>query len=89
MTHKTSVQIVKTSEKKQKTSVQIVRLLRDNPIYTAETIAKRLGKSTRAIEMQLAKLSQQQIISHDGPNKGGRWIVKIKQSQERFDNVQE
>lgn len=89
LTKKTSVQIVKTSEKKQKTSVQIVKLLRDNPTYTAETIAKLLGKTTRAIEMQLAKLSQQQIISHDGPNKGGRWIVKIKQSQERFDNVQE
>lgn len=89
LTKKASVQIVKTSEKKQKTSVQIVKLLRDNPTYTAETIAKLLGKTTRAIEMQLAKLSQQQIISHDGPNKGGRWIVKIKQSQERFDNVQE
>ncbi|MBQ0154130.1 MAG: Fic family protein [Bacteroidales bacterium] len=89
LTKKTSVQIVKTSEKKQKTSVQIVKLLRDNPTYTAETIAKLLGKTTRAIEMQLAKLSQQQIISHDGPNKGGRWIVKIKQSQERLDNIQE
>lgn len=72
---KTSVQTEKTSGKKPKTSVQIVHLLRDNPTYTAETIAQLLGKTTRAIEMQLAKLSQQQIISHDGPNKGGRWIV--------------
>lgn len=76
LTEKTSVQTVKTSEKKQKTSVQIIKLLRDNPTYTAETIAQLLGRTTRAIEMQLAKLSQQQIITHDGPNKGGRWIVK-------------
>ena len=75
LTKKTSVQIVKTSEKKQKTSVQIVRLLRDNPTYTAETIAKRLGKSTRAIEMQLAKLSQQQLIRHVGANKNGHWEI--------------
>lgn len=79
---KTSVQNAESSGKTEKTSVQIIKLLRDNPTYTADTIAKLLGKTTRAIEMQLAKLSQQQIISHVGPKKGGRWIVKEEENDQ-------
>ena len=65
----------KTSVESKKTSVEIIKLLRDNPTYTAAKIAEILGKSTRAIEMQLANLSARGLLRRVGANKNGRWEV--------------
>lgn len=72
---KTSVEKEKTSVEKKKTSVEIIAILRENPSSTAQEIATLLGKSKRAIEMQLTKLQDAEKIKHHGPNKGGHWEV--------------
>jgi predicted HTH transcriptional regulator len=35
----------------------------------------QVGKSTRAIELQLKKLKDSEVISRKGPDKGGEWII--------------
>jgi ATP-dependent DNA helicase RecG len=62
----------KTSEK---TSEKMLSMMKQDPDITISVIAEALGKSTRAIEMQLAKLKALGKIERIGPDKGGRWHV--------------
>jgi len=62
----------KTSEK---TSEKIILLIKENPSISAKEIAEKLGVSSRAIEMQIAKLKKNNIITRTGPAKGGHWAV--------------
>jgi len=62
----------KTSEK---TSEKIILLIKENPSISAKEIAGKLGVSSRAIEMQIAKLKKNNIITRIGPAKGGHWEV--------------
>lgn len=71
----TSGETAKPSVQNEKTSVQILKLLRDNPTHTAAQMASLLGKSVRAIEMQLANLSKQHILRRVGANKNGHWEI--------------
>lgn len=50
----------------------------ENPSYTAEEIADRIGKSPRSVEIYLAKMKEASIIERKGPNLGGRWVIRIK-----------
>ncbi len=63
---------VKTSVK---TSGLILDLIRRQPEITIPEMAEALGKSTRAIEMQLAKLRKSGKVQRVGPAKGGRWEI--------------
>ena len=62
----------KTSEK---TSEKIILLIKENPSISAKEIAEKLGVSSRSIEMQIAKLKKNNIITRIGPAKGGHWAV--------------
>ena len=62
----------KTSEK---TSEKIINFIRKQSDVTIEELAKKLQKSTRAIELQLTKLKTKGIIKRIGPAKGGYWEV--------------
>ncbi|CAG1006102.1 hypothetical protein METP2_03723 [Methanosarcinales archaeon] len=65
----------KTSEK---TSEKIILLIKENPAISANEIAEKMGLSSRAIEMQIAKLKKDNIIKRIGPDKGGIWEVVKK-----------
>ena len=64
---------VKTSVK---TSVKIISLMRENPQVSIPEIAKAIGRTARAIEMQVAQLKAEGLIERIGPAKGGHWVVK-------------
>lgn len=59
----------------EKTSEKIILLIKENPSISAKEIAEKLGVSPRAIEMQIAKLKKNNIITRIGPAKGGHWEV--------------
>jgi len=50
-------------------------MIRQQPEITIPEMAEALGKSTRAIEMQLAKLRKSGKVQRVGPAKGGRWEI--------------
>ena len=70
----------KSSEKSQKssgkTSGKIVALMRERAEITIPEIANALSKSTRAIELQVARLKSEGKIERIGPPKGGHWEVR-------------
>ena len=56
-------------------SGKIVRLMEEKPDITIPEIAKRLKRTSRAIEMQINRLKADEIIGRVGPAKGGHWEV--------------
>jgi ATP-dependent DNA helicase RecG len=56
-------------------SGKIVRLMEEKPDITIPEIAKRLKRTSRAIEMQINRLKTDEIIGRVGPAKGGHWEV--------------
>ncbi len=46
------------------------------PSHRARQIAGLIGLSSRAVEMQLAKLKQDGRLKRVGPKKGGHWEVR-------------
>ncbi len=67
---------VKTSVKASgKTSGKIIEMIRQDPTITIPEMAETLGKSKRAVEMQIAKLRNSGIVGRIGPARGGRWKV--------------
>jgi len=43
-------------------------------------MAEIIGITERAIEKQLAKLKEKEIIDRVGPDKGGHWKIKLQQT---------
>lgn len=54
-----------------KTPEAILALLFEQPAMTLTQVANRLGKSTRAIKMAVAKLTESGKLKFVGPKKGG------------------
>ena len=50
-------------------------MIRQQPEITIPEMAEALGRSTRAIEMQLANLKKSGKVQRIGPAKGGRWEI--------------
>jgi len=50
--------------------------MRENPQVSIPEIAKAIGRTARAIEMQVAQLKAEGLIERIGPAKGGYWVVK-------------
>ena len=73
---KTSVQNDKNFGTKEKTSVQIMDLMKENPSITLQQIAEKIGLSKRAIEMQVKKLREQGKVNRIGATKRGLWEVR-------------
>lgn len=58
-----------------KSSVKIIKLMQENRGITIIEIASAIGLTTRAVEKQIAKLKKEGLITREGPEKGGFWIV--------------
>lgn len=63
-------------EKKPKSREKILSLLRLHPAYSAAKLAGEIGITEKGIEKQLAKLKAEGRLTREGPDKGGRWVVK-------------
>jgi predicted HTH transcriptional regulator len=66
---------VETPQVPLKTPEAILALLSAQPAMTLAQVASQLGKSTRAIEMAVAKLTESGRLKYVGPKKGGHWEV--------------
>ena len=66
----------KTSEK---TSEKILELINQNGQITIEELSERIGKTSRAIEMQIKKLKEKKLVERIGSDKGGYWKIVKKE----------
>ena len=73
---KTSVENDETFGTKEKTSVQIIELMKENPSITLQQVAEKIGLSKRAVEMQVKKLREQGKVNRIGATKNGLWEVR-------------
>jgi predicted HTH transcriptional regulator len=67
---------VPSEETSEETSDKILAIIGSDMKATARHIAGMLGLSSRAVEMQLAKLKQDGRLKRVGPKKGGHWEVR-------------
>lgn len=54
----------------------VLDLLSNNPLITQPKIALQLGYSQRKINRIVAKLRKLGLLTREGSNKTGRWVVK-------------
>ena len=73
---KTSVENNKNFGKKDRTSVQIIELMKENPSITLQQVAEKIGLSKRAVEMQVKKLREQGKVNRIGATKNGLFEVR-------------
>ena len=59
----------------EKTSQKILRMIMDDANITIKQMAENLSLSTRAIEKQIAKLRKKDLLSRDGADNGGSWVI--------------
>jgi ATP-dependent DNA helicase RecG len=67
----------KFGEKFGESSEKIIELIFENQYISASEMAKIIGITERAVEKQLAKLKEKNIIDRIGPDKGGYWKINI------------
>ena len=70
---------VKKFGEKQKSSVKILELIKQNPKITLEEIANVLGISKRAVEKQVKKLREANIIERIGSDRSGWWKIILEE----------
>lgn len=59
----------------KKTGKAILSLLKENPNYTYDDIALKIGKTRETVRANLRKLESLNLIKREGSDKTGRWIV--------------
>ena len=69
---------VKKFGEKQKSSVKILELIKQTPKITLDEIANVLGISKRAVEKQVKKLREANIIERIGSDRSGWWKIKLR-----------
>jgi predicted HTH transcriptional regulator len=47
----------------------------ENPAITRALLAKKRGKAVRTIQRSINALKENRIISRNGPNKKGFWVI--------------
>lgn len=57
------------------TEKKLLLLLNSNPALSAQKLADCLGITKRAVEKQIKKLRDQQILSRQGSAKNGLWVI--------------
>ena len=62
-------------ESMEKTSEKILRLIEKNNAITILELAKMIGLTTRAIEKQIYKLQNENILERIGSDKSGHWRI--------------
>jgi len=67
----------KFGEKFGGSSEKIVELIFGNQYISASEMAEIIGITKRAVEKQLARLKEKDIIDRIGPDKGGYWKISI------------
>jgi ATP-dependent DNA helicase RecG len=77
ISQKTSQKTAKTSQKtSQKIKFGIIEYLKMHPTATRKELVDGIeGATVYSIKYNLSILRTKGIISHSGPNKGGRWVV--------------
>jgi len=58
-----------------KTSLQILKIISEQPTLTIPEIAKMIKKSDSAAERAIRKLREADLVKRIGPAKGGYWQV--------------
>jgi len=62
-------------EIREKTRVEIIKIMKENPRVTVGDIAKATGLTIKGVEWNIKDLKQKGLIKRIGPNKGGHWEV--------------
>lgn len=65
----------KTVKKLNKLDVEVLHLLKKNPIYTIEKIAQKTGKTTRTVQRTLNKLKEVGKVVRIGNKVSGYWEI--------------
>ena len=63
------------SVRKTPTRDDVLELLKENPTYSRENIADRIGKTVRTVQRALDKLSEEGRIKRIGNTRAGYWEV--------------
>jgi len=74
-TKSTEKSIEKGIEKHSTNTEKILKLMSENPFITTVQLSENVGISVAAINKQIAKLKQQEIIRRDGADRGGKWAI--------------
>jgi ATP-dependent DNA helicase RecG len=67
----------KFGEKFGGSSEKIVELIFGDQYISASEMAEIIGITERAVEKQLAKLKEKNIVDRVGPDKGGYWKINV------------
>lgn len=62
------------------TEKQLLLLLNSNPALSAQNLADNLGISKRAIEKQIKKLRDLQVLTRQGSAKKGLWLINATEN---------
>ncbi len=65
----------KTRVEIDKTRVEIVKFIKQNPSITIKGLTEKLPITQKGVEWQIKKMQTEKIIKRVGPNKGGHWVV--------------
>ena len=68
-------------ESSEKSSEKIIELIKNDPNISAAAIAEQIGLSSRAVEKQLKKLRDENLIRRVGPDKGGHWEIITEETE--------
>ncbi len=61
-----------------KTAQKIIDALIDDPTMTRTALAERVGVGLEAVKKQLSNLRKQNILTREGSDKNGYWVVLIR-----------
>jgi len=68
----------KLGEKLGENQVKIIEAISGNSKVTIDEMSESIGISTTAVENNISKLKEKNIIERKGPDKGGKWIINIE-----------
>ena len=78
---KSSDKVAINEESSEKSSEKIIELIKNDPNISAAAIAEQIGLSSRAVEKQLKKLRDENLIRRVGPDKGGHWEIITEENE--------
>ena len=58
-----------------KTEKKVIQFLIENPSFTSDNLAEKIGVTKRTIERTLKKLQEKKMIERIGSKRDGNWIV--------------
>lgn len=59
----------------EKTSKNLLAVLKNNPNLTFDDLAHLLGITNRSVEYQLGELVKMKLLRREGAKKNGKWVV--------------